>query len=42
VLQANPFPYTAGFKTVGNPELTKATGGFSFPVVGLLENCERL
>jgi hypothetical protein len=39
-LQANPFPYTAGFKTLGNPELTTATGGFSFPVVGLLENAQ--
>jgi hypothetical protein len=40
VLQANPFPYTAGFKTLGNPELTTATGGFSFPVLGLLENAQ--
>jgi hypothetical protein len=40
VLQANPFPYTAGFKTVGNAELTNSTGGFSFPVVGLLENTQ--
>ena len=35
VLQANPFPYTAGFQNVGNPELTTANGGFSFPVLGL-------
>jgi hypothetical protein len=40
VLQANPFPYLGGFKAVGNPELTTATGGFSFPVVGLLENTQ--
>ena len=40
MLQANHFPYTAGFKAVGNPELTNATGGFSFPVVGLLENTQ--
>jgi hypothetical protein len=40
VLQANLFPYTTGFKTVGNPELTNATGGFSFPVVGLGENAQ--
>ncbi len=40
MLQANPFPYTAGFKTLGNPELTSATGGFSFPVLGLLENAQ--
>ncbi len=40
VLQTNPFPYTAGFKSVGNPELTNATGGFSFPFLGLLENAQ--
>jgi hypothetical protein len=28
VLQANAFPYTAGFANLGNPELTTATGGF--------------
>jgi hypothetical protein len=39
-LQANPFPYTGGFKAVGNPELTNAMGGFSFPVVGLNENAQ--
>ncbi len=37
VLQANPFPYTQGFASVGNPELTSATGGFSFPFLGLTE-----
>jgi hypothetical protein len=40
VLQANLFPFTAGFQTVGNPELTNAMGGFSFPVVGLSENAQ--
>lgn len=30
VLQANPFPYTSGFQSIGNPELTTATGSFSF------------
>jgi hypothetical protein len=39
-LQINPFPYLAGFKTYGNPEVTNATGGFSFPVLGLLENAQ--
>ncbi|HTU77820.1 MAG TPA: fibronectin type III domain-containing protein [Solirubrobacteraceae bacterium] len=39
-LQANPFPYTAGFQAVGNPELTNAQGGFSFPFLGLLENAQ--
>jgi hypothetical protein len=40
VLQVNPFPYLAGFRTVGNPEVTNATGGFSFPFPGLLENAQ--
>jgi hypothetical protein len=40
VLQANPFPYTGGFKTVGNAELTNSTGGFSFPYLGLTENAQ--
>jgi hypothetical protein len=40
VLQANQFPYLGGFHTVGNPELTNSTGGFSFPFVGLLENAQ--
>jgi hypothetical protein len=37
VLQANPFPYTAGFANVGNPELTLATGSFAFLVPGLTQ-----
>ncbi len=40
VLQANPFPYVAGFQTVGNPEVTNSAGGFSFPFVGLLQNAQ--
>jgi len=40
VLQANPFPYIGGFKTVGNPEVTNSTGGFSFPFLGLSENAQ--
>jgi hypothetical protein len=39
-LQANPFPYVAGFKTLGNPEVTSSTGSFSFPVVGVLSNTQ--
>jgi len=39
-LQANPFPYLAGFQTVGNAELTNASGSFSFPYLGLLENAQ--
>jgi hypothetical protein len=37
VLQEMLFPWTAGFTNVGNPELTSATGGFAFPVLGLTE-----
>jgi hypothetical protein len=40
VLQANPFPYSGGFKTIGNPEVTNSTGGFSFPFLGLTENAQ--
>jgi hypothetical protein len=39
-LQTNPFPYVAGFKTLGNSEVTSSTGSFSFPVVGLLINTQ--
>jgi hypothetical protein len=39
-LEANPFPYLGGFQPVGNPELTNASGGFSFPYLGLLENAQ--
>jgi hypothetical protein len=35
VLQADQFPFTAGFQNIGNPELTSTTGSFSFPVLGL-------
>jgi hypothetical protein len=34
-LESNPFPYTAGFHPIGNPELTTAAGSFAFPVLGL-------
>lgn len=40
VLQANPFPYTAGFSDVGNPQLTNAAGSFSFPVLGLVQGTQ--
>jgi hypothetical protein len=39
-LQADSFPYVAGFKTLGNFEVTSSTGSFSFPVVGLLTNTQ--
>ena len=34
-LEASAFPFSEGFSVFGNPELTNASGGFSFPVVGL-------
>ncbi len=40
VLQANPFPYTAGFTTIGNPELTSATGSFQFTFAGLVQTAQ--
>jgi hypothetical protein len=39
-LQFNPFPYLAGFKRLGNSEVTSSTGGFLFPVVGLPVNTQ--
>jgi hypothetical protein len=39
-LEANLFPYLGGFQPVANTELTNATGGFSFPYVGLLVNAQ--
>lgn len=40
VLQADPFPYTAGFANIGNPELTNAAGSFSFPLVSLSQSTQ--
>jgi hypothetical protein len=40
VLQQNTFPAFAGFTNLGNPELTGATGGFAFPVLGLTQATE--
>jgi hypothetical protein len=40
MLESNPFPYLAGFHSVGNPEVTNSAGGFSFPYLGLLENAQ--
>jgi hypothetical protein len=39
-LQANTFPYLGGFQPVGNPQLTNATGGFSFAYLGLTTNTQ--
>ncbi len=35
VLQANAFPFTAGFQSIGNTELTSPTGSFIFTVPSL-------
>jgi hypothetical protein len=35
VLQANPYPYTAGYVNVGAPLLTGTTGAFSFHVANM-------
>jgi len=40
VLQANLLPAAAGFASVGNPELTSAAGGFSFPLLGLSQSLQ--
>jgi hypothetical protein len=40
VLQANPFPYTQGFVTVTNPQLTNATGAFAFPLLSVPLNTQ--
>jgi len=34
-LQANPFPYTQGFVTVGNAQVTNSGGGFAFPILSV-------
>jgi hypothetical protein len=36
-LQANTFPFSAGFQNVGNPLVTLSTGAFSFVVPGLAQ-----
>jgi len=35
ILQANPYPFTAGFQNVGNPVLTTPAGGFAFNLLSL-------
>jgi hypothetical protein len=35
VLQADQFPFTAGFQNLTEPHLTTASGSFGFPVLGL-------
>jgi hypothetical protein len=40
VLQSNPFPYTQGFATTSNVQLTNAAGAFSFPLVSVPLNTQ--
>jgi hypothetical protein len=40
ILQQNAFPYTAGFQTVGNPQVTDAAGNFAFAVLSLTSNTQ--
>jgi hypothetical protein len=40
VLQVNLLPAAAGFANFGNAELTTATGGFSFPLLGLTQSLQ--
>jgi hypothetical protein len=40
VLQVNVLPAAAGFTSVGNAELTTASGGFSFPLLGLSQSLQ--
>lgn len=39
-LQANPWPYLGGFQPLGNVQLTSATGGFAFPLLGVTLNSQ--
>ncbi|HEY1273881.1 MAG TPA: hypothetical protein VGF25_03195 [Thermoleophilaceae bacterium] len=39
-LQANPFPYTQGFLTLGNSQVTGPTGAFSFPLLSVAVNTQ--
>jgi hypothetical protein len=40
VLQAAPFPFSAGFQNILNPELTSATGSFSFTLAALTQTTQ--
>jgi hypothetical protein len=40
VLQSNPFPYTQGFKPVGNKLITDASGNFSFNALAVPFNTQ--
>jgi len=40
VLQSNPFPYTQGFVSTTNVQLTSATGAFAFPLLSVAFNTQ--
>lgn len=40
VLQSNPFPYTQGFMTTSNIQLTNAQGAFAFPLLSVPLNTQ--
>lgn len=39
-LQRNEFPFTVGFQTLGNPQVTGATGAFAFPLLSVTSNAQ--
>jgi len=39
-LQANPWPYTGGFRPVANNQVTNALGGFAFPLLSVTVNTQ--
>ena len=39
-LQRKEFPFTVGFKTLGNPQVTGTTGSFAFPLLGVTTNAQ--
>jgi hypothetical protein len=40
ILQSNPFPYTQGFVTVGNPQVVAADGTFAFTLLSVPINTQ--
>jgi hypothetical protein len=40
VLQANAWPYTGGFVAAANPQVTNASGAFTFPVLSVSVNTQ--
>jgi hypothetical protein len=40
VLQANAWPYTGGFVSAGNPQVTGSDGSFAFPILSVAANTQ--